>query len=366
MGLKGWVNGGLLLGSLLVGVLLLEGVLRILGPYYSSDLHQALLDRADDEDLYNFVPGVGTMTRPSLNRPGVRINDTESFTLKTDAEGFRNDLAATPGDIAFLGDSFVWGFGVDRAATWVAQLQALSHKTTQSYGQSGFSSWQYQQVFDRYVAPKKPRLVIWAFFANDLDPVSQKIQAQGRNGNELATGARVWLDPNSLIYRLVKFIIQRAYFSDQQPVHYQDPVADLVLFPITHSILNPQNASYQQGWQELQQGLKEVNGRCLQQGCQLVVTLIPTKEMVYLPRVGKVFTPEQKTLVENASATYRKLETYLGQEKVPYLDFTPAFQQAAQRAPQLYFRIDGHWSREGHRVAAETLEQFLTQRALLK
>ncbi len=362
------VNGALVLSSLVIAVGLLEGGIRLAHPLLSINLRQALFERATDEDLYRFEPGIGTMAQPNLKRGDIRINDTEKITIQTDHNGFRNMPKAARAKIAFLGDSFVWGFGVEAAETWVEQLGVLTHQATASYGETGFSSWQYAQVFERYVAPQKPRLVIWSFFANDLAPVAQQIESQSSSPfTEVVRSLRVWLDQNSLIYRLVKFIIQGAYLSDQQPVSYRDQNVDLVLFPLTHNILSPTQAEYASGLQELKAGLQTVEQGCQLPACQLVVILIPTKEMVYLPRVHKQFTPEQTKLVEGAFVTYQQLASYLNQSQIPYLDLTPDFQKAAAlpEAPALYFRIDGHWSSLGHRVAAQSLAQFLGAKQLL-
>jgi lysophospholipase L1-like esterase len=353
------VNSGLVFVSLAVSVLLLEGGIRLGTPLFAPNLQQALVGRAADEDLFQFEPGLGMMAKPNLNRPNIRINDTEIITIQTDSTGFRNPVTPTTLDIAFLGDSFVWGFGVERSETWVESVGKLTRRETASYGQSGFSSWQYAQVFDRYIAPRKPRLVIWSFFANDLDPVRDRVlTAQAAvSFQEL----RFWLDSNSLVYRLLKFIIQGAYFSDQQPISYRDSDVDFVLFPLTHNFLSPQDPNYQPGLTQLQDGIRHVQQQCKTLDCQLVVVLIPTKEMVYLPRVQKAFTPEQKQLVTGAFTTYRQVDAFLTQQGVRHYDLTPDFQKAAQKGPQLYFRIDGHWNAQGHQVAAQILERYLNK-----
>ncbi|WP_218080555.1 alginate O-acetyltransferase AlgX-related protein [Anthocerotibacter panamensis] len=359
------VNIGLVVGSLLVAVLILEGGIRLVGPLLAPNLRVALFERAADEDLFDFVSGIGTMSRPDLDRPNIRINDTEVLTVHTDHQGFRNPPDRQGAPIAFLGDSFVWGFGVSQAETWVSQVGQLLGQKTASYGQSGFSSWQYARVFDRYVASRHPRLVVWAFFANDLQPVAERI----KTGQPIDRGVQQWLDSHSLIYRLGKFIVQGAYLSDQQPVSYRDRDLDLVLFPITHNILNPQYPDFAPGLQEFKTSIADVKTGCQQSGCQLVVVLIPTKEMVYLPRVSSSFTPEQQQMVTNAFKTYRDLQSFLTQEQIPSLDLTAALQTAAlpqaQPAQTLYFRIDGHWNKLGHQAAAQALAQFLKQQKRL-
>ncbi len=354
-------NSGLALGGLLLGVAALEGGLRSIQPWVGPDLRAALFDRAADEDLFTQVPGLGTMTRPNLDRLQIRINDTETIQVRTDNEGFRNPPQQKP-TVAFLGDSFVWGFGVDAAHTWVRRWAERSGIPTGSYGQSGFSSWQYAEVYQRYVAPKKPRLVVWAFFANDLDP------APAPTLNTPDVSWRVWLDQYSLVYRLAKFIIQGAFLSDLQPVAYRQAGLDLVLFPVTHRFLLPQSPQYPQGIQQLTRGLAQVQGSCQDPNCQLVVVLIPTKEMVYFDRVQGAFTPEERGLIRQADRTYQQIQAQLTKQRIPYLDLTPVFQQQARdpKQPQLYFRTDGHWNRAGHHLAAEALGEFLENQGLPK
>jgi len=356
------INVALAITSFGLGLLLLEVGLRVAGKQLAAPLQQALFERATDEDLFTFEPGIGTMTRPNLNRPNIRINDTETITVQTDRWGFRNPPTPATAPVAFLGDSFVWGFGVEESATWVQQVATARGVVARGYGQSGFSSWQYAQVFDRYVAPQKPKLVIWSFFANDLLPVQAGILGQNRASTEAGMEVRIWLDNNTLVYRFIKYIIQGAFFSDQQPIRYRDQDLDLVLFPSTHTILDPKSANFAQGLKELTAGLQDVQRQC-QQTCDFVMVIIPTKEMVYYPKVQSAFTPEQRQLVQLAFRTYGELKQTFTKMGIRYLDLTPAFQKAAlpvgAPARQLYFRTDGHWNRAGHRVAAEALTEWL-------
>jgi hypothetical protein len=59
----------------------------------------------------------------------------------------------------------------------------------------------------------------------------------------------------------------------------------------------------------------------------------------------------------------RLLNAFLGDEGIPFVDLLTGF-EAAKSSRKLFFDWDVHWTREGHRVAAEQAADFLTHRSL--
>jgi hypothetical protein len=60
----------------------------------------------------------------------------------------------------------------------------------------------------------------------------------------------------------------------------------------------------------------------------------------------------------------RGIDEFLARERIDFVDLFPAF-EAAKRNERVFFRINVHWTPAGHRVAAETVTQFLLDRRLV-
>jgi hypothetical protein len=87
----------------------------------------------------------------------------------TDALGFRNAPLHVPTDVILLGDSFVYGHGVDFEHTMGAYLERQSGLHVANLGQQGNCAFQETYVLAAYVDLLKPRFVVHVFTPNDID-----------------------------------------------------------------------------------------------------------------------------------------------------------------------------------------------------
>jgi hypothetical protein len=91
--------------------------------------------------------------------------------------------------------------------------------------------------------------------------------------------------------------------------------------------------------------------------------------LLYLPSRWEVFW-EQLQVQHNLPGALdidrlrRTVVEYCGSRKIPCFDLTPVLKREAQQGKQLYFRIDGHWNKEGNRIVADALQKFLTEKGL--
>jgi hypothetical protein len=62
----------------------------------------------------------------------------------------------------------------------------------------------------------------------------------------------------------------------------------------------------------------------------------------------------------------RILMGFLRERGIPHLDLRPGFQEFGQKSGgRLHFRYDGHWTREGHRLAADLVAKWLVENGLV-
>lgn len=90
------------------------------------------------------------------------------WTHHSDALGFRNEVVHVPADAILLGDSVVYGQGVDFPDTLGAQLAKIAGLRVMNLGQQGDCAWQEAYLLHAYVDVFKPRDVFYVFSPNDI------------------------------------------------------------------------------------------------------------------------------------------------------------------------------------------------------
>ena len=104
----------------------------------------------------------------------VRLSGHPDFScrVRTNGRGLRTPFERGPVDVIALGDSFTFGYGVDEAETWPARLAELTGWSVANLGVSGYGP-QSELALLRSEGPAlPPRLLLWQFFANDLEDAS--------------------------------------------------------------------------------------------------------------------------------------------------------------------------------------------------
>ncbi len=87
---------------------------------------------------------------------------------ETDALGFRNRPLHVPAEVMVLGDSIVYGQGVEFPDTFGAQLERLSGRTVANLGRQGDCAFQEAYLLTAFVDVFKPRWVLYVFSPNDI------------------------------------------------------------------------------------------------------------------------------------------------------------------------------------------------------
>ena len=90
------------------------------------------------------------------------------WTHHTDALGFRNATVAIPADVVLLGDSLIYGHGVEFESTVGAILAQLTGLTVENLARQGDCTLQQAYLVSEFVPMLRPRYVVYFFFENDL------------------------------------------------------------------------------------------------------------------------------------------------------------------------------------------------------
>ena len=138
----------------------------------------------------NFVNGVRSKYRTGPggiyyrdNRLGIHFmipnNRTEMYynnyvwTHETDALGFRNRTVSIPADVVLLGDSLIYGHGVDIDSTVGVRLENMTGLRVANLARQGDCAFQQAYLLTEYIETFRPRHVIYFFSENDISDLYQ-------------------------------------------------------------------------------------------------------------------------------------------------------------------------------------------------
>jgi len=373
--MKGLVANLLLaLASLVIALLAGEAGLRIAGFEPGNPLER-IINHRDGFLGYRMVPGM----RESIPGPGgIYVAETVDLGFP-DGIGFRDDGITPPVDSVFIGDSYVWGYGVELADSLSERYEALSGGDAVNLGMTSWTSpIQYARILDRYGVPLKPRYAfVEALVQNDFGDLPNFLawEASGspKSYPEWTTDRVMRYEPDALSYKLRRFFYDHSalgrLLSDRIQFGLNNPDSppggaiarvtadglDLHLnraeFPDARAGADPEQVRL------FRQALVTMRDTAARAGIRLVVVVLPTKELVYQNRFPDAASRAARDW------RYDVLLELLRETGIPHLDLLPVLRAAAaDGAPQLYFAEDTHWNARGHDVAARALDDFVRTR----
>ncbi len=127
--------------------------------------------------------------------------------------------------------------------------------------------------------------------------------------------------------------------------------------PVHYGVYAPEYApEWQQAWEVTRAILLQLRDETQASGARLMVMSATTGEELY--EEWRHMLPEGWDL----DKPNRILADLLPQNGIPFLSLLPAFRQDYQQTGRyLHFRVDGHWTIEGHALTAQTLYNYLAQ-----
>lgn len=394
----------LLLFGLLTALLVIEFGTRLLGVAPPTDPLPV---------LWGPHPYLGWFHVP--NHGGLWYSEYREFETQVhiNARGLRDreipyDKPAGVYRILVLGDSFAEALQVPLEATFAKQLEAMLSTPARPVEviNAGVGGWGTDQEAVFYAIEGfryQPDLVLLCFFAhndvlNNYQPLEvarvhgavQKPFFQLKNGELVEPhfpfeapptpetpappllSVYNWLHDHVAFYRLVV-----PYLRDIPPIlRLAGPsgllggmavfMADDPSTPLTYDVYRPDPpAAWQEAWQLTAALLRRLQREVHARGSRLALVIIGAPEQVYPERWQAVLSanPDMQGQDWDLNAPNRQLASILDESGIPYLDLLPVFQaEARSNAPALHFRHDGHWTPDGHRLAARAIAAFLQQR----
>ena len=338
----------LLAVSLLIALLILEGVSRVI---MSRMFHDPRIFTEDPHTSFALIPG--KVDRHSSREYQVSYHINE--------QGFRGNPVPVPKQadtrhVLVLGDSFVFGVGVDEGEDVSTRLQELYDKNQKGRNMvinAGFAAGTSPDDAHAFLASSRGRaleadLVIeMVFVRNDLRDVNEHtwVEQDGDGFPLVVRSARDF--PNSLsargpvpYYKSHPVLSRLAFVQLAMRAYFA-----LVELPrLNRSIQATQAMSESPDMTKLNTALTGLHRTATSQGARFVVAIIPTRDQV-LGRDAPFYDKILDGLV-----------SHMSDSGMPYIILNSA--RTGLTADD-YWPHDSHWKPSGHEKVATTLFQAL-------
>ena len=433
-GASAWLAILTVLGSTASGLLIVEAGLRAVGTKLSGGISSArhdLGERTDDprwqqstrygQRLAANFDAVnqwryGDIIRMGFLPPAVADGRVHRYGFHTDAEGFRNRTTRDRIDVAALGDSFTDALTMPMESGWAMQLEGLIDRPVQNYGTAGFGPQQELLVLKDYALHHQPRVVVLAFFGNDLRD-AEVFELTGRTDvaighpalgwpiKDVVSRADTWFLVSALRAAAIATVSEWRAGSDASTAGraspppggpaafdggmFSVPVNGRVLrwafMPPYLKLLNfsEHDLEARRGWTLTGQAIGEMQRVSRAAGAELVVMFLPFKSQVYLPLLLRTFSraelaadlqmalhgppeqPDVDAMSRNRLALNALMRRFCETTHIPFVDTTGALQARVDAGDNVYFPDDSHLNEAGEAIVAAELARFLRDRRLL-
>ncbi len=298
-------------------------------------------------DIYRRHPRLPFFALQPNARYAVDTRETK-WTALTDGEGHRMLPGAPPDDparpaVLWLGDSFVFGHGVDYDKTFVVLLSSAGKFRSINTGVPGYGPAQYRQILEDALAQgARPRFVVaLSFLGNDFDDCVINKDVPIVDGVvDPVGGWRSYLQRHSHFYRLA----MKAYAPFRRRSQYMSGVEAKLTLPD-----GEKDARVIEALRVYRDELERIKKICAERSIGLFVALIPSRASV-AAATGQPFAGDPAADYARVPRKAVAIVTELG---IRHLDLSAAL--AAERLERTYFNSDGHFTPFGHTLVAAAL-----------
>ncbi|MBA5867361.1 MAG: hypothetical protein GDA67_11785 [Nitrospira sp. CR1.3] len=347
-----WKEAVLLCGTLVVAGCLGEVVLRMIDhPLAQAHVDYVAWYRPSENFGHELVPGFEGFG--PLNVP-----------IKINANGFRDGEHATEKSsevvrILGLGDSFLFGWGVQADQVFLRQLERGLHERTGrrietiNAGVPGWGLNQYYVYLQRIGRQQSPDLVVLAYFVDDLNgPMQDRIapNPEYQGGLKYKGGALHHSRLFNFLKSLGHLVREKNRPARVGYLHDLDLRRDEWSRRANY-LMGPGNEGEQKVYTELLAGhLKRLKETTADLKAKLVVMLIPDISQLHHPEVQHINQVLQNICEDLA---------------VPFIDMTSTFEQSDDPGRFYLWPRDPHTNQEGHAEMAKALQNIICRPPLL-
>jgi lysophospholipase L1-like esterase len=284
------------------------------------------------------------------------------ITYAINPRGFRESEAfKTPPRVLALGDSWTEGYGVEEAQSYPKRLERLLGAGVYNAGLQGRSPSNYIELYEKiFIKEESFKLVTLGFdLSTDIETGPVGASFGGPMRKNWSYWLKRFLCEHSVLYNFVR-----------RPVRLSPRARPLFAAlglipkePYSPIATDPANEPH---WRRTADLLERFSRELRRRGQTLVVVLIPMKLQVEDDLNAQLIASNAIDPSRAQRFAFNEfMRRYAKARRLQVVDLLPAMRAANAEAPRsLYFRTDGHWTAEGHRVAAETLAREIKSRRL--
>ncbi len=276
-----------------------------------------------------------------------------------DNNGFRNQSDLKSAGTVVIGDSFVEALTVPDSQLTTSILARLQGDAVANLGQAAYGPQQELVVLKRYGLSLQPRTVIWMFSeASDLQDV-----VSYRNATSIPPSFWRAFYTRSFTRNALKQV-KRIFFPPLKPAGIKRAavfqVADGSSRTLYFVYPSPPFSEKDLGAiDETARTIATAQTLSAAQGARLIFVFVPTKIRVFrdycqFPQQSECRNWTVNDLPERLRKAVASISPGIG-----FLDLTPRLAEDAKNGALPYYPDDDHWSPEGHRIAAEAINDYL-------
>lgn len=312
--------------------------------------------------------------------------------LKSNSHGFRDKEWDRRLDVAFLGDSYVWGTGVEERERFSNLFADATRLEVGNFGLCTAGTVNELAIYLDFVRVYEPRYVILVFFPNDVQNNAWMIDGKWIDRlKDPNTPIRIiesrrtlpvtWPDENKLALPRTGFSalwhFSKSQFDligarvmpkmkktvslpgvDGKPI---DIETDLTTANSNWAAaLKTYTKNISDAWDLTKTSLQVLNDQVRKDGGNLILVYLPYQERIHLDHwnirktVFRLVVPDSELDFDRPR---RIVEAFARQRRIVFHDLTPALLSASKIHPgqALYYEIDGHLTALGNWVVAESL-----------
>lgn len=342
---------GMILFGLVLALVAVEIFLRIMPVANRFELDRQLAAQWESD------PELLLHLKPNLNLT-ISAHPEFTYTVQTNAEGLREEALAADYDVAAIGDSFTFGFGVDAVDSWPSKLETISDLRVVNLGWAGWNSYVYPAAIRRYASPLDAEVWVWAFFSNDLTESTGAADYIASGGTDFYADQRQEPAlPFPLNLRLAETLMvllnpEYRLLPNSGTQVFDNGDLQMLISDYGWTMTDPDNPEVQRGWALTEAALAETQDLAEAHGARLLVAFIPTREHVYWPVIADAVSGHDVSQLDAAETRLASICAEIGAD---YINLLPGLREAAGTDQMLYFPGDGHWNAAGHAVVAQLI-----------
>jgi len=277
---------------------------------------------------------------------------------KYDQSGCRNQQDLQKADIVAVGDSMVEGVTVPSPQLMTSLVGRAQGKVVANLGQSAYGPQQELASLKRFGLPLHPDTVLWVFSeASDLGDVVW-YDALKRNPEGFWTSFYQRSFTRTAYKTLMLLFGHKRDGVTRSGVVERSNGNHVTMYFL--SVAAPLSARDLGALDETVHIVAEAYQRSQAQNARLVFVFAPDKFRVFHDFCSFPEASECRNWVVNdLPERMRKAITAIA-PGIGYIDLTPNLVDAVKQGQLPYYPDDAHWSPEGHKIAADTINDYLS------